>query len=237
MKLNKYLDIAGITDTAQREMIQLCMNLADERSKGLLWFKIKARFFKAGKIAKALKWESNRLIEVRPDWADYDIAPITKITCNGDNGPWEGPIGSDRPVESFWMNPDPESVEYQVALHSKYAKGKYHPRSEAFRKMWYRRNSGEYLAYRRGLIVDASKGVQTFAGTKGRTTVKLWHSDNAWLILISIRIIGKYRINIRRGFEVANIFSGTTSPQAWFPIPGYDLMAPVTWSTLPSKQL
>ena len=39
----------------------------------------------------------------------------------------------------------------------------------------------------------------------------------------------------RKGYEIDNVFSGDYTPQMWFPIPGYQLRAPVTWSVLPGK--
>jgi len=29
------------------------------------------------------------------------------------------------------------------------------------------------------------------------------------------------------------VYCGPVTPQMWFPVPGYELLAPVTWSVLP----
>ena len=70
---------------------------AERRARGLLWHKLKVRLFRAHKIAKMIPWHADRLIDVRPDLASWDIEPVTKITAQGDKGGW-GP-GQRRGVQ------------------------------------------------------------------------------------------------------------------------------------------
>ena len=51
MNLPNLLQAAGVPDYLHPEAIA-CIELADERSRGLLWHKIKARFFRA--VAEAV---------------------------------------------------------------------------------------------------------------------------------------------------------------------------------------
>lgn len=232
MDIHKLLQIAKVP-TDLHSVAEDAIELADRRSDGLFWYKLKTRLFYNKKIAKKLSWSNNRLIEVCPDWADMDIAPMLNITCNGDDGSWEDTPEGGRPIEAFYTNPDPSSSEYYQALHSKYAKGKYHPRSEKFRAMWYRRNGGEFKAYRLGVPVDTATGNIIYEGSKDNWQVKVYNSGDAWLIKAK-RKIGFFYLNYRVGFETDNVFSGPLAPQMWYPIPGYELLAPVTWSILPS---
>lgn len=47
------------------------LTLAKERSSGLFWHKLTVRLFKVGKIADLLPWEAERLLDARPDLADF----------------------------------------------------------------------------------------------------------------------------------------------------------------------
>jgi len=232
MNLSRLLTIAGVPATLHVEAID-CIELADEVSDGLLAAKLKIRLFQAGAIAKAMKWEHNRLIEARPDWADRDIAPMLNITANGDNGPWIDTPEGGRPLEAFWLNPDPSSEEYARAVDACYWCKGVHPRSEKARKAWYRRNGGEYLAWSRGMAVD--DGYQLWTGTRDKLTVTVVRSGGAWLLKVTRKLIGKLSIKTRVGFEVDNVFSGPLAPQMWYPIAGHELRAPVTWSVLPAR--
>lgn len=243
MEIRRLLRI-GNTPLGLLDHADATIRIAKVRAKGTTWGKWKVRLFKAGKIADALKWESNRLIEVKPEWAMYDIEPMLNITCNGDDGPWHGTPDGDRPTEGFFMNPDPESDEYKKAMQGKYCKGKMHPRSRKFRKMWYRRNGGAYLVYSKGMPVDTVIGHTITEGEEGDTRVRIYNSGDAWLIrsmktlikprkILGMNFPGLY-FKSRVGFEVDNVFSGPITPQMWFPIANHELLAPVTWHRVPT---
>lgn len=229
LNLRKYLDDAGVPKSLHSEALQ-SIELARERSKGLLWHKIKVRFFKSAKISKMLEWEDNRLIDVRPDLIDWDIAPMINITANGDNGPWVNTNQGGRPVKDYWLNTDPESDEYKYAVSKNYwCKGN-HPRSIKSRKAWYLRNGGEGRAWRLGEVVLPDEYKEPWV-SKG---IKVHQNNKSWLITGKIKLFGFIPCNLRVGFEIDNVFSGDYSPQMWFPVDGYELKAPVTWSIIPS---
>lgn len=238
MNVIKLLTIAGVPVTLHAQAVE-CIELADQRSRGLLWHKIKARFFRAGQIAKAMQWHHHRLIDARPEWADWDIAPMLNITGHGDNGPWVFPPGGDistgRPIQDYWLNPDPTSADYQEAVAKCYWCPGQHPRSRKARKAWYRRNAGEYRAWRLGLPVDTTTKLAVWTGEQGSTTVTVCRSGGAWLIKSSRKVLGKLHLKTRVGFEVDNVFSGQYDPQMWYPLPGVELRAPVTWSVMPGR--
>lgn len=229
------LRIAGVPDYHFKEA-ENSLQLADDRIKGLLLHKAKTRWFEASKIAKELKWENNRLIEVRPDWAKKDIAPMLNITCNGDFIEWVETPDGGRPYPDCWLNPDPESEDYKRAceINYRYFKG-LHPRSYEARVIWYRRNAGEYLAYDRGVPITAHEGFEIWRGQEEGIIVSAWRAGAHWMVNTSKPWIGSYHLKSRKGFEIDNIFCGKLSPQLWFPIPGYQLRAPVSYSTLPRK--
>lgn len=237
MNFTQALRIAGVPQALHAEAIS-SVTEANARCKGLLWPKLKARWLKAGRIADALAWGDNRLLDVRPDWAELDIAPMANITCNGDHIDWmETPAGG-RPNPDCWLNPDPSSEEYQraVATNHRYCKGQ-HPRSKAARKAWYRRNAGEYCAWRVGAPVDPAQGLEIWRGSAGNTAVVAWRVSGAWIFNISRKVMGPLHLNTRVGYEVDNVFCGDQAPQMWWPIAGYELRAPVTSSTLPGGAL
>lgn len=238
MNVARLLTIAGVPDYLHPEAVA-CIELADQRSRGLLWHKIKARLLRAGRIAKAMQWHHHRLIDARPEWADWDIAPMLNVTGHGDNGPWVFPEGGDistgRPIQDYWLNPDPTSADYQEAVAKCYWCPGHHPRSRKARKAWYRRNAGEYRAWRLGLPVDTTTKLTVWTGEQGNTTVTVCRSGGAWLIKSSRKVLGRLHIKTRVGFEVDNVFSGQYDPQMWYPLPGVELRAPVTWSVLPGR--
>lgn len=238
MNIARLLAIAGVPPHLHPEAVA-CIELADQRSRGLLWHKIKARFFRAGKIAKAMQWHHHRLTDARPEWADWDIAPMLNITGHGDNGPWIFPEGGDistgRPIQDYWLDPDPQSADYQEAVAKCYWCPGHHPRSAKARKAWYRRNAGEYRAWRLGLPVNTATKLAVWTGEQGSTTVTVCRSGGAWLIKSSRKVLGKLYIKTRVGFEVDNVFSGQYDPQMWYPLPGIELRAPVTWSVMPGR--
>lgn len=229
-----HLITAGVPEHYHADALR-SLDEARERSEGLLWHKLKVRLFKAGKIAKMIPWEADRLVEVDAFMADCDIAPMLNITAHGDNGPWHDTPEGGRPVAGYWLNPDPESEEYQFAVSKNYwCKGQ-HPRSQKSRKAWYRRNGGEYRAWRLGAPVNPADGIQRWTGTDGKLSVEVCRSGSAWIVKTKRRLIGSLGYETRHGFEVDNVFSGQYSPQMWFPIPGYELRAPVSWSVRPSN--
>ena len=70
---------------------------------------------------------------------------------------------------------------------------------------------------------------------QGNTTVTVCRSGGAWLIQSRRKVLGKLHIKTRVGFEVDNVFCGDYDPQMWYPIDGYELRAPATWSVLPGR--
>lgn len=228
------LHLAGVPE-ARHAAAMASIARAKDAKRGLLLHKLKGRWLMAGKIADALEWTDERLCTVRPDWCDWDIAPMVNITAHGDNGPWT-PDGK-RPLANYWRDADPTSEEYQQAVQANYWCKGTHPRSKESRRAWYRRNSGEYKAWRLGAEIDPANGFEIWRGEIGKTRVIVWQCSGAWLIKTSTRLIGPLCINARAGYEIDNVFSGDYTPQMWWPVPGYELRAPVTSSTLPGRQM
>lgn len=224
------LAIAGVPETLRAACLEN-LAVAEERSRGMTWHKLKVRLLRAGKIARLLEWEDNRLIDHYPDCASWDVAPMRNITAQGDNGPWD----EDGPFDDYWLSTDPASAEYQNAISRNYWCPGEHPRSEKSRKAWYRRNGGEHEAWTRGWPVHSAATYQTWEGTQGRTWARVHVCDGGWYVEVRktygpIVIVGQY------GFEIGNVFHerpGNTRVQAWYPLPGYELRATVTWSTIP----
>lgn len=196
------------------------------RAKGLLWHKIKTRYLRASEIADLLAWDAERLVDVRPDLADWDIAPMVNITAHGDNAPWIPTPDGGRPAPGRWLNADPASDEYRNAVAANYWLPGTHPRSPESRKVWYRRNAGEYRAWRLGCPIDLADGVHTWQA-HGVTVMRC---GCAWLVKHS-RSFGPLVLHSRQGYEIDNL--QLAGGQAWYPISGHDLRAPVTWSTVP----
>ena len=238
MNTIKALQIAGVPEKHYKAATA-SIELASKRTEGLLLHKMKARYLKAKKISNILQWEDERLCVKYPKYAEYDIAPMRNITCNGDHLPWKNTTEGGRPDPDAWMNKDPNSLEYQEAVMNatslRYFSGN-HPRSRKAREMWYRRNGGEYLAWERGQVIRPSEGFERWTGTQGSTQVIATRADGAWIIRASERT-GPFRVVTRVGFEVDNIYSGMYSPQAWFPIEGYELRGCATHSVLLGKEL
>lgn len=228
MNTIKYLIAAGVPESLHAQAIA-CLREADELSDGLTWAKWKVRLFKAGKIARMLPWEAERLLEVRPDLADWDIAPAVNITAHGDNAGWVMTPDGSRPASGRWINQDPASEEYRNAVASNYwCKGE-HPRSQKSRKAWYRRNAGEYRAWRLGMSVDLDN-VQVWQANGAA----VYRCGDAWEIVAQDKWLGIIPVRVRVGFEIDNLFQGGV--QAWYPIAGHELRAPVTWSVLPGEK-
>lgn len=232
MNYAKYLSLAGVPQELHTEALA-SVAMAKQNNAGLTLAKWKVRLFKTGKIADLLAWEDERLCIKHPELADEDIAPMDNVTCNGDMIPW-APDGS-RPLHSYWLNKDPTSDDYKaaVAANHRYCPGT-HPRSRESRKAWYRRNGGEYRAWRMGAIVDPSQGIEIWRGSDGKTSAIVWRCGSVWLINASRHLIGSLHLHTRVGFELDNVFAGDYTPQMWWPIDGYQLRATVSYSTLPA---
>lgn len=221
MTLLKLLAAAGVPAELHATACS-SIEQARERSRGLVCFKWKVRLFKVGKIAAMLEWGDERLIDKRPDLADWDIAPAVNITAHGDNAPWVMTPEGYRPAPGRWLDDTPEA-----RASNYWCKGE-PPRSKKSRKAWYRRNAGEYRAWRLGAPVNFGNGVDEWHG--GGVTVR--HCCGAWQITAVRKIVGPLHLKLRAGFEIDNLFQN--GRQAWYPIPGHDLRAPVTWSIRPT---
>ena len=195
------------------------LSKAESASKGLTKAKIKTRLLMAGKIAKVLPWDAERLRDVKPEWADHDVAPMRSITAQGDNPPWQETPEGGRPVENHWLNPDPATTREapKRARHS----------TDAMAASTLL--GGEHLAWRRGEPIDTANPVQEWVGTQGKLQVNVVRSGNAWIIKKRKRLISKLVLTGRYGFEADNVFCGPGRTQAWFPIEGVELRAPATW--------
>jgi hypothetical protein len=233
MKIDKLLTVAGLSGY-DKLSATACLLEAKDRTTGLLLHKLHARLLMAGKIAKALPWEAERLLTYRPGLSAFDIEVAKNITCNGDGADWDE--ATKLPYEGHYLNPDPESDDYKAAVAACYwAKG-HHPRSYEARKAWYLRNAGAYRAYELGQKVDIKgDGVNTWKGRDGNLTVNVYQCGTAWQINATRKIIGRLAVKTRIGYEITNVWNEANNLQAWYPIPGYDLKAPVTWSILPSR--
>lgn len=229
MDYRKYFNLVGVPAELHDAAIA-SLESAKSRSKGLLWFKIKARLFKAKELASYIPWEAERLCEIKPELADYDIAPMINITAHGDNVPWVTTSQGVRPAPGQWMNKDPESPEYKQAVGANYWLKGTHPRSPESRVAWYKRNAGEYRAWRLGEKVDfARDGIKIWE----KDGVRVLNSGTAWFILVKTKLIGKLNWQTRLGYEIDNLWSASANIQGWYPIFGHDLKAPVTNSSIP----
>lgn len=231
MTPDQALTLAGVPESLHAEALA-SVALAQNNNAGLTLAKWIVRLFKTGKIADMLDWSDERLCIKHPELADWDIAPMVNITAHGDNGPWT-PDGS-RPLSNYWLTPDPASDEYKAAVADNYWLPGTHPRSKESVKAWYKRNAGEYRAWRMGAIVDPSRGIEIWRGSDSNTSVIVWRCGAVWLINASRKLIGSLHLHTRVGFELDNVFAGDYSPQMWWPIDGYQLRATVSYSTLPA---
>lgn len=230
--IDKLLDLAGLTEREQFEAI-CALHDAQKRTKGLFWHKLKTRYLMAERIAKAMRWDDERLIDAAPEWDDYDIAPMVNITGHGDNAPWSMTIQGGRPQSGQWLNSAPQSVEYMKAVASNYWLPGTHPRSTASRKAWYRRNAGEYRAWRLGVQIDLSHGVRVWHGRADGVDVTVYRCGKAWQLEAARKVLGRLHIKTRIGYEITNVVNVSTGEQMWYPIQGHELRAPLTWSHLP----
>lgn len=219
MNYARLLTRAGVPAELHQAAIA-CLSSTKNRAKGLVWAKWKVRLFKADQIAKSLQWSDERLVDVTPGRGDWDIAPMLNITAHGDNVPWNPT--TNRPVAGAWLSDDQDSPEFQAAVKDCYWSKGNHPRSRQARKAWYRRNAGEYRAWRLGAPVDlAAQQPQVWRGDG----VTVYRCGDAWLINAK-----RFLVNIRIGYEIDNLWREDGNVQLWYPIPGHDLRAPLTWS-------
>lgn len=218
MNIEKLLRQAGVEDEFIPSAIE-ALEQADIMSDGLFWKKWKTRLFKAGEISKKLRWEDERLIDRFPELKDWDIAPMYNITANGDNIPWP----NNFPAPGAWMT---ESPEARAACY--WCEGE-HPRNTKARKAWYRRNAGEHIAYELGTPVELSKPRKW--ASNDVTVRKL---GGAWQLDAKTKVLGLIPVKVRIGYEISNIVSDE-GVQKWYPLPGYSMKAPLTWSVIPGK--
>lgn len=230
MNITSLLNFAGVP-AEFHESAHTSLALAAKRFKGLTLAKWKVRLFKAQKIADILSWEDERLVDVAPHLAKWDIAPMLNVTAHGDNVPWVQTANGDRPLPGQWLNTDPTSAEYKFAVSRNYWCKGTHPRSTASRKAWYRRNAGEYTAWEQGEPVEFSGGVNVWQKKDSTLEVRILKCGDVWQLLASKKLAGSLHWDWRIGFEIDNVWRGK---QVWFPIPGVDLRAPVTWNKLPT---
>lgn len=233
MDYTPYLKAAGVPED-KWEAALAAFSDAKERAKGLTVAKWKVRLFKASQIAQMMEWEHERLVDVRPDLADWDVAKTRSVTGHGDNLPWFHTPDGPRPVPGTWLNKDPESDEYKQAVEATkhWNKGN-HPRSKEGRKLWYRRNAGENKALRLGMEVPAVPPTYYEGGG-----VRVVNSGAAWIIVFQKKVLGPFGFKIRAGFEIDNLWVRDSKTgavvQGWFPFDGEPLKAPVTYSKIPA---
>ena len=206
------------------------LEAAKRKAKGLNSGKWRTRIFEAKKLAKKLSWESERLIDVDPTLIDKDVAPVLNVTCYGDNMPWDEATG--RPVPGQWLNKDPDSAEYKQAVAANYWCEGEHPRSDKSHVAQYRRNAGEGLAWLRGAAVDMPRRPTVYLGDG----VAVLHSGDAWELLAFRKLIGRFGIVTRVGYEIDNVWHFPKEAQGHYPLEGYELRAPLTWTVLPGKR-
>lgn len=233
MNVAKLLQLAGVPPTLWPEA-QAAIDEAHATTGGtlgrLMWRKHFVRLFRAGKIASLLTWEDNRLIDKHPELADWDIAPMLNITCNGDNVEWRETPKGGRPDTDSWLNSDPVSDEYKRAVAANYWLPGTHPRSPEARKAWYRRNACEFTVWELGCPVGTD--VQEWTAN-GMTALR---SGAAWQIHGTVPLLRSLKLKIDIGYEVGNVFAKVNGKwvQGWYPVPGYLLRAPVVWMRYPT---
>ena len=230
MIVNSILELAGVPTGLRAEAL-LCFEQSKQRQPSHLrkhW----VRLMKAGKIASLLDWGDNRLIDKHPELADWDIAPVLNVTCNGDNGPWiVDETGQGKPYENSWLDRDTASVEYALACQRNYWLMGHHPRSPEARKAWYRRNACEYMAWSKGMPIDPAMPMQEWT-ENGVTVLKC---GRVWQAKGTLQILGPLRWKFDIGYEVGNVFARINNRwvQSWYPLPGYELRACVCWVVYP----
>ncbi|PAT30690.1 hypothetical protein CLI92_09315 [Vandammella animalimorsus] len=136
-----------------------------------------------------------------------------------------------RPLE---LDTDPDSLSYRTACARNYWGHRFfsggagqHPRSIKARTAWLRSNGGEREAWNRGMPVSGA--VRQWQSQQGKTTVTVFNQDQAWQINIKRRLLGRWFLHWRLGFEIDNAIHA-------HPRPGFDKRAPVTWGWRPERQ-
>lgn len=234
MKVKDIINVLKKVELTEYDILSATASFkrAEEAAKGIFWVKLKGRLRYASKIARKLKWQDNRLLDIDLSLKKYDVAPMKNITCNGDNTPWvETPEGG-RPVEDVWLDTDPSSEEYKSAVASCYWSKGNHPRSLKARKAWYRRNAGEFHVYSLGEMIDPHYAVRTFNYEDKSMKAMFLNSGVVWQAVIEKKLFWKLWTKTRVGYEIDNVIR-EDGVQLWYPIEGYTLKAPVTKSTLP----
>lgn len=210
-----------------RHSALLSLNDAAIRAEGLNVDKWKVRLFKADKISKLLEWEDERLCIRYPEYADWDIAPMINITAYGDKVPWAMTPEGGRPMANMGLTKDPNDPEYQALVErARYWADGVHPRSRKGHKIWYRRNGGEYMAWDRGVELDTRNKFEMWENERN----VVMNQGAAWFIETKKHMGCDIYMRRRLGFEVGNVYNPKNKEQAWYPIEGYALKAPVTSS-------
>ena len=106
-----------------------------------------------------------------------------------------------------------------------------HPRADESRKAWYRRNAGEYEAWRKGVAIDPALLPQEWSANG----VTVLHSGGVWQAYGTLQILGPIRRKFDIGYEVGNVFAFVNDKwvQSWYPLPGHELRACVCWVVYP----
>ena len=78
------------------------------------------------------------------------------------------------------------------------------------------------------------QAVLDYAAAIQDPTQRVLNWGNAWQIKALKPLLGPLKLKIDIGFEIDNIWVESNDEQSWYPIPGYDLRAPVVWYVLPS---
>lgn len=210
---------AELHDQARTSLAQ-----AKARAKGLTLFKLRARWLKGKALADRLAWRDERLLDVAPELAAYDIEPMVNVTAHGDNAPWDPATG--RPAPGQWLDTDQASEQYRAAVAANYWLKGTHPRSGKSRRAWYRRNAGAYTAWERGAPMVGDLHIW---GSK----LQVIRKGEAWQI--KGKVFGVLKVSL--GYEIANVYeckkADSIGVQKWYPIDGHELRAPVSWSILP----
>lgn len=217
----RLLTLAGVPDALQAEALACFERSRRDQPSHLRkhWM----RLIKAGQIASLLDWQDNRLLDKHHELQDWDIAPVLNVTCNGDAGIWRETPEGGRPDPQCWLDTDPKSADYQLAVQRNYWLPGAHPRSPEARKAWYRRNACEYEAWRKGMPIDPSLPVQEWSAG-GVTVLKC---GNVWQASGTLQILGPMRWVMDIGYEVGNVMAKVNGAwvQSWYPLPGYELRA------------
>lgn len=230
MNLTKYLEQSGVPSELWDSAI-LSLTEAKQKSKGLLWHKIKARYFMSRKMAQVvIDNQSTRVGDVKPEWAKFDVARALNINAFGDNADWI----NGRPIDENVFDFEEGSEEYIKATNRNYwCKGVFPGEFKAI-AAWYRRNGGEAEAETRGRAVPnilTSKEVIHYIGPAGST----YRCGNTWQIVVNDKWLGFIPVRVRVGFEIDNLYDFRQHTQMRFALDNEQLMAPVTWSVLPGK--